>query len=307
MMTKSTLATDNCSKDLSETMSYHKSMSTQEFYDKNKTRFSLAKTIPGDVQTSWLFLPGGPGVDSNNFLDLIEALEAPGNYWLMDLIGNGTNQPAQTIDSEAFERWGDFLAEATSLFDNAILIGHSFGGFLPLFCPTLEKSLKGFIILNSVPTLHSPIFSQVAHDHQLPPLKEAQEFFINTPCQDTLKDLYILESFYFFSSENRSSGIKKIINKLEHSIDAQHWWYTQGAQFYETITWIPQKVPTLIIGGSHDKITPLAIFKEDSRFDKENIDIKSIDGSGHFPWLEMPNQVNKLFLEFVTRCFSKTS
>lgn len=136
MMTKSTLAMDDYSKDLSETMSYQKSLSRQEFYDKNKTRFSLIKTIPGDVETNWLFLPGGPGVDSNNFLDLIESLEAPGNYWLVDLIGNGTNQPAQTIDSKTFERWGDFLAEATSLFDNAILIGHSFGGFLPPLLPT---------------------------------------------------------------------------------------------------------------------------------------------------------------------------
>ena len=269
-------------------------------YDENNTRLRLVKSVPGrgSKTLNWFFLPGGPGVDSNYLLELIENMDVSGNYWLIDLVFNGTNDQYKNIPPDIFERWDDFLVDSLEKFENPVLVGHSFGGYLPLFCPKLEDVLKGLVILNSVPTLKSDIFAKVANKHKLPSLLDAQELFIEKPTLKTLRSLYLLESFYFFSKNNQPLGINKIINKLEFSIPAEYWWYTQGALFYKDITWVPQEIPTLIIGGSHDYITPLNIFEEDHRFKRKNIEILLIHEAGHFPWLEQPQLLGEALKKF---------
>lgn len=265
------------------------------FYNENQTRFRLVKSVPGENIPDWLFLPGGPGVDSNCFLSLVDKMDAPGNYWLIDLVWNGTNDQSSKPPSETFEKWNIFLVDSVKYFENPVLVGHSFGGFLPFFCPELEGLLKGLVILNSVPTLSSEIFAQVANEHQMPSLSEAQERFVKEQSLESLQALYLLESVYFFDSKHRSLGIEQVVNKLEFSIPAEYWWYTQGVQFYmKEITWVPQNTPTLIVGGSRDYITPLSIFTSDMRFKRENIEMQLIENAGHFPWIEESQKLNEL-------------
>lgn len=269
-------------------------------YDENHTRFQLVKTVPGNKMFNWFFLPGGPGVDSNNLMGLIEELKVPGNYWLIDLPGNGTNtQAKEDITSTTFEHWDDFLVQALAKFENPVLVGHSFAGYLPFFCPKLEKILKGLIIIGSASTLQSDIYAQTAKTHSLPDLNPARQRFMKEKTLAALQALYMLEAVYFFAPEYRTEGINKIIKPLQLSIPAEYWWYTGGVNFYnKDIPWVPKSVPTLIMGGSRDYITPLAIFKKDSRFQRKNIKIIEIENAGHFPWLEKPNVVNETFTQF---------
>jgi pimeloyl-ACP methyl ester carboxylesterase len=267
-------------------------------YDKNNTRFQLVKSVPGDKALNWAFLPGGPGVDSKYLIDLINTLHMPGNYWLIDLPDNGTNIQNKDLSPERFENWGGYLVDALTRFENPVLVGHSFGGYLPLFCPELESVLAGFVILNSTPTLHSEIFANIAQEHHLPSLEDAQALFVKNKNTQALQSLYVLESEYFFAPEYREKGINQIIKKLEFSIPAEYWWYTQGVKFYSQITWVPQKIPTLIIGGSNDYITPLAVFENDNRFKRGNITLHLLEDAGHFPWLEQPNSLNESLMRF---------
>jgi pimeloyl-ACP methyl ester carboxylesterase len=84
-------------------------------------------------------------------------------------------------------------------------------------------------------------------------------------------------------------------------IPTEHWWYKGGAGFYAEIKWIPQKTPTLIIGGNEDFITPQTIFEQTPSFQRENIQMVSIPGAGHFPWLEQPNLVSHAMQSFLKR------
>ena len=267
-------------------------------YDENHTRLQLVKSVPGDKVLNWIFLPGGPGVDSAYLIPLIEHLHMPGNYWLIDLPENGTNIHNKAASSDTFEHWGHYLVDGVSRFQNPVLIGHSFGGYLPLFCPELENVLAGLVILNSTPTLDSDVFATTAKEHQLPSLTEAQALFVKEKNIESIRALYVLESDYFFAKPYREKGIHQIINKLEFSIPAEYWWYTQGAQFYTNIAWIPKKVPTLIIGGSVDYITPLSLFESDKRFKRRNITLHQLNDAGHFPWLEQPQALNELLMQF---------
>lgn len=268
-------------------------------YDANHTRFYLLKSVTGEKQFNWLFLPGGPGIDSSYLIGLIDQLSLPGHYWLVDLIFNGTNEDYPRASENIYHEWSRYLEDLVAQFDNAILVGHSFGGYLPFFCPALEQSLKGLVILNSVPTLQSDLFAQVATENNLPSLTPEKEKFVKEPNIENMKTLYLKEAAYFFDKQNLAKGIEEIINQLQYCIPTEHWWYAGGYAFFSEIQWIPQQIPTLIIGGEHDFITPLAVFEQDQRFHRKNIEMLNIPNAGHFPWLEQPALVNKTLEAFV--------
>jgi hypothetical protein len=170
-------------------------------YDANYTRIRLAKSVPGAILNDWLFLPGGPGVDSSSLIGLVNQMDLPGNYWLIDLIFNGTNENYPITSEDIYQVWPRYLEELVSQFEHPILVGHSFGGYLPLFCPALEKTLKGFVIFNSVPTLQSDLFAKIAAEQKLPSLSEVQDAFIREPNLETMKALYLREADYFFTKK----------------------------------------------------------------------------------------------------------
>jgi pimeloyl-ACP methyl ester carboxylesterase len=76
------------------------------------------------------------------------------------------------------------------------------------------------------------------------------------------------------------------------------WWLRKIVEISYNATWIPQKVPTLIIGGEFDGITPFEVFKNDTRFDRANIEKAFIKNAGHFPYVEQPDIIKSLFKEF---------
>lgn len=270
-------------------------------YDANHTRIRLVKSVPGTILNDWLFLPGGPGVDSSSLIGLVNQMNLPGNYWLVDLIFNGTNENYPISADDVYQLWPHYLEELVNQFESPILIGHSFGGYLPLFCPALEKYLKGFVIFNSVPTLKSDLFAKIAAEQNLPSLSAVQDAFIQEPNLETMKALYLMEANYFFTENYRSQGVEQIVNKLEFCIPTEHWWYREGARFYAEIKWVPQRTPTLIISGSEDFITPAAVYEQAPHFQRENIQMVTIPAAGHFPWLEQPDLVCHAMQSFLKR------
>lgn len=267
------------------------------FYDENCTRYQLVKSIPGDTLYNWLFLPGGPGIDTDYFLDLINTLDVAGNYWLIDLPENGSNTSGDSPENSTFEQWGHYLLAGIKKFDHAILVGHSFGGYFPLFLPQLENLLKGFIILNSVPTAESEEFEKCVIENKLPSREDSIKKFLDNPTLETIKSHYLMGTSYAFTPAYLEKG-KNLVDNLSYSVPVSYWWYTEGYQQYKNITWIPKKVPVLIVGASHDFVTPSIIFKQDTRFHQANIKMIDISDAGHFPWVEQPLLVKEAFKMF---------
>ena len=253
-------------------------------YDSNHVRYELYETQEGKPY-NWLFFPGGPGADSSYLRSLVDELDLPGNVWLIDLPGNGSNSCAEY--SEDYEPWITLFPAVIQRFDNPILVGHSFGGMFPLLFPELENYLKGFVILNSAPTLWLEEAVSYSKQFGLPDLsKEMQEFTV-APSPETFKIALDACMPYYFPKHTLERG-KELIFQFPLHYKPAVWWQKWAVASNFSAKWVPQKVPTLIIGSKYDCICPFSLFQNDERFRRSNIELLYIEDAGHFIWIENP-------------------
>jgi pimeloyl-ACP methyl ester carboxylesterase len=270
---------------------------TNHFYDENAVRYQLVKTNPGEFVPNWLFVPGGPGADSSYFLTLIEFLTIPGNFWLIDLPANGSNISEKAPMNYDFDQWENCFISAVQKFENPIYVGHSFGAMFPLLFTELENILTGFIILNSSPCLWSEESAKCAQENNITALTEPLADYEKDPNPQTFKKALMACAPYYFPKNNLEAG-KKLLESIPFNYLAPGWWFKKAAETNFTAKWIPQNVPTLILGASDDFITPFSLFERDIRFKRENIKLQKIENAGHFPWLEQPMLVKDSFRAF---------
>lgn len=274
-------------------------------YDSNFVRYKLVRYNPGKILFNWLFIPGGPGADSIYFLNLISQLDMPGNFWLIDLPGNGSNISDSIPADFNFDSWDKYLISTIQKFENPIIVGHSFGGMFPLLFPNLEELLKGFIILNSAPSLWWEEAENCARKKNISSFTEPMKDFEKNPSQETFKKALLALAPYYFSENNIKTGLE-LLNQLQINYHATVWWIKRVNSIRFNAKWIPKNVPTLIIGSSDDCITPITLFEKDKRFSRKNINIKKIQDAGHFPWLEQMEIVKSKFQSFAEKVFAES-
>lgn len=271
-------------------------------YDSNFVRYKLVKSNPGNALFNWLFIPGGPGADSIYFVSLIHNLNVPGNFWLIDLPGNGSNTSENVPDNFNFDSWDECFIPVIEKFENPIIVGHSFGGMFPLLFPKLEKLLKGLVILNSAPSLWLEEAAKSAQAKNLPLLTEPLTNFENNPTQETFKKALLACAPYYFPTSNLENGIE-LLNQITFNYHAAVWWLKKASNMNFNAKWIPEELSTLIIGASEDCITPITLFENDLRFCRKNIHIEKIQDAGHFPWLEQMAIVKNSFESFMNKIY----
>lgn len=272
-----------------------------QFFDKNGTRYRLVKTNPGKF--NWLFFPGGPGADSTYFMDLIALLDLPGNFWLIDFPENGSNRYSN--ERYDFEHWTVCFLDAMLEFESIIYVGHSFSGMFALLFKDLEDILEGLIILNSAPCLWHEEAQKIARENDIPPFGEPIEDFRNNPNPETFKTALVSCTPYYFHTNFINEG-SKLLEQLTFNYFPASWRQNKAVEINYKAKWIPQKLPTLILGASHDFMTPFSLFEKDAEFHRENIKLKKIEDAGHFPWLEKGAEVKTAFELFFLNNLAKS-
>ena len=261
------------------------------FYDSNHVRYELYKTN-GAENYNWLFIPGGPGFDSSYFHSLLDILDLPGNVWLIDLPGNGSN--IEEGISKNFDEWFEIFPSIIQKFENPILVGHSFGGMFPLLFPELENKLKGFVILNSAPSLWLEAAVEYSRQFDLPDLSEEVADFTQNPSQQTFEVVLDACMPYYFPEATLEQGRELLLQVPIQYLPAV-WWLRKAIELNFSAKWIPQAVPTLIVGSKFDCICPFSLFEKDKRFERDNIKLVYVENAGHFPWVEQPQDIVNAF------------
>lgn len=197
-------------------------------FDACHTRLTLAQSNTAQSY-NWLFLPGGPGVDSSYFAELIELLNLPGNVWLIDFPENGSNKRQMDDHTDYdFSTWEGCLKHVLRSFDNAILVGHSFSGLYPLLFPEIEKDLSGLVILHSAsrPWVDSCI--NTGNAKELPPLEQELAAFLAHPAAEIFDQFFKKAVHYYFTPQALQKGTE-LLSRGAWNYHALHWWLSQAA------------------------------------------------------------------------------
>ena len=250
----------------------------------------------GDL--NWLFLPGGPGLGSESLLPLLRILELPGNLWRLDLPGDGSNTTSN--NSLSFSHWSSALIEAVNEFDPVILVAHSTGGMYALSLPELENLLDGLILLDSAPDAKwQASFAKAVENLPVPGLEELQQRYEKEPTNEALKELTLASAPYLFTQPWQKAGIESL-RSLPYNYETCQWSERHFDRTYRA-KWVPRTIPTLILAGEKDLVTPLRFFEGEKQFSRENIALKSIKEAGHFPWIENPAEVAREFKTYANQ------
>lgn len=260
---------------------------------KTTSQARLRQVKSSEGITNWIFLPGGPGLGSESILPLLNILDLPGTFWLLDLPGDGSNTDG------VFSKWPKALLESANQLDHVVLAAHSTGGMYALSLPELEPLLDGLVLLDSSPNAKwQDVFNEAMQKMPLPELEALHLAYVKNPNNENLKALTVASSPYLFTKEGLAAG-KKLLESLPYSYKTCVWSEKHFDSTYKA-KWIP-KIPTLILAGEKDLLTPLTLFSDDNRFSRSNIILKSIKGAGHFPWIENPRDVAEALKEIKTR------
>lgn len=248
--------------------------------------------IKGSASTrNWLFLPGGPGMGSEYMRAFIKTLDLPGTLWLADF-----PDAADQLNSISLQRG---LCDIVKSLQPCILVGHSFAGMLALTMPELENLLTGMSLICSTPdyqVLQQKLFQNVLL-YQLPDVRQEIAIYFAQPNAHTLKQLFIACAPYFFTAEEKGIGMEMLQN-CHYNSDIYLWAQQEFMPSYKA-NWTPQKLPTLLIGGKYDRLLPISVFAESPDFRRHNIEMATVDGAGHFPWLRKQVEMNELLSKLI--------
>lgn len=260
----------------------------------------LRRVSTGAGRWNWLFVPGGPGLGSESVLGLARAARVPGTVWLVDLPGDGSNRAAPGAPDHPYDRWPDVLAEAAEALDEVVMVGHSTGGMFMLSVPELEPHLVGMALVSSAP--HDgwrPAFTRWAEAHPVPGLEAVAAGYAREPDDGTLRALTLAAAPWSFTPRGLAAG-RAALADLPYCHDAVAWADSHFDDGYRA-RWTPRGLPVLIISGALDHVVDQSLWQDDSlwpdhaAFGGPRVLRRTIDGAGHFPWIENPQAVGAAF------------
>lgn len=262
-----------------------------DFITDSGYRFTFVQeTDHDDNHPNWVFLPGGPGLGSEYYMDLIKLLDLPGKIWRLDFPGDGSNIDLPTVD---YNRWASDFIPAIAHLKRVVLVTHSFSGMFTLSIPRLEDCLDGYILMDTAPDREW--LSNHAH------FDEAEKAYKQNPNDDTFRALVIARWNEFMNESSKDKAIA-LLSSLPIHRKAYEWARAVFHPHYEA-KWVPQHIPTLILSGEDDKLTPLKYFADKPSFHRPNITLTEISGASHFPWVEKPQAVKKIYDDYVKTHF----
>ncbi len=260
-------------------------------------RLQYKSTYQDNQGVNWLFLPGGPGLGSEALTDLTALLKnkIPGVIWHFDLPNDGSN----ILKDKPLSNWQSALIQAISAFEKVILVAHSTPGMYVQTMPELEEILHGLVLIGTAPNSSwQKLFAKYCKNINDSTITLAEEQYAKNPNNQTLRELLIATAQYCFSTDESIERGKKLLESLPINNEANIWSSKHFDSKDYTADFIPKKIPTLIITGSKDHITPLQLFKNNKAYEQSHIIIKEIVGAGHYPWFENPHDTIQAFAEF---------
>lgn len=250
-----------------------------------------------DKSQDWLFLPGGLGFGSEYFKPLINLLDLSHNVWRLDFPDDGSNR-LELGEQNYTSLWRSGLINVMKSRQKPVLVTHSVSAMLALTVPELEQYLSGLVILSSSPSsIWRAGVPERAKLYKLDSLEEYAQEYQKEKTDAAFKKFFLSILDYYVKPNCKNKALEQL-SSLQYHCKRYEWL----AQYFHDnkyeATWIPSTIPTLILGSTDDIVTPIHLFKQDTRFNRKNIQIIDICDAGHFPWIEQPDLVKEAMWQF---------
>lgn len=236
---------------------------------------------------TWLLIPGGPGMGSEYLRELFLGLGLEGSVWSFDLIDpiGQSRDDATVVDG-----WRKSLIESLDRIGPAVVVGHSFGGMLPLSTTGIERRCTALVLLSSAPDRSwEKCVQEAVRKVEAPGSDALEEVFKLDPSADNFKRLAVSWVPYYFAEthadEGRAMLSRNSFQPLVYQIGAR--WFLPNYRLHADLP----AIPAFCVAGEKDMVTPLCLFRDCQKLQAAQVEYFSILGGGHFPWVENPSQV----------------
>lgn len=239
--------------------------------------------------TTILTLHGGPGLGSRDndwgsFLPFADTHRVIS----FDQRGNGESEGAEPYSHEQFVSDIEGLRQRLDL-GKIILTGGSYGGFIALeYALRHQQHLQGIILRDTAASnAFQGIAKQRAHESGLPMDRDALDRLFDGKVQD---DQEFRESFGMIQplynvDYDAVVGLKQL-NAIPFRFETHNWAFSRNQPNYNIAARLSEiRVPTLVIVGRHDWITPLEA-SEEIAAGIPNSRLVIFEHSGHSPQTE---------------------
>ncbi|WP_206812018.1 alpha/beta fold hydrolase [Paradesulfitobacterium ferrireducens] len=233
----------------------------------------------GNKQPTVVFVHGAGGSSRHWFRQQV-ALNGVCRTIAVDLPGHGASGGRLLSTVGEFAK---FLADFTSslFLDEFVVVGHSLGGAIALeFALEFPERLRGLILIGTGARLRVKPDILEALGKGEKPFRNAEHLYSASAPADVLEEAFaeiegIPSEVYFADFKacntfNRMEDVRKI------------------------------KIPSLIVVGSEDKMTPVK-YSEYLNTQLDNSELTIIECAGHRCMSERPDHVNRLLVDFLAQ------
>ncbi len=233
----------------------------------------------------------------------VEALAEQHRVYVPDVIGFGrSDKPGPSFSPFDYTPFLDDFLNILRI-EGASLIGQSLGGAIALhYALQFPQKVRKLVLVDSaglgkevIWTLRLMSIPLVGELVSYPSRKGVELFFKFAVRDPALVTKDFVDLYYnFFSRPGFQKFLLKIVRSIINVAGARE---EVLAPLRNNLSKITQ--PTLIIWGERDRVLPL----KHAYWGKEklpNAELKIIEGCGHIPFFERPEEFNKLVLEFLS-------
>lgn len=241
--------------------------------------------------TPVLLMHGGLGFDHTSFRPWLDPLADRCELVYYDHRGNGRSRrdDLSAIDHATWAADADAL-RAHLGFEKVVLFGHSYGGFLAQeYALRYPERLLGLVLCSTAPDFkHGDAIIAGAKARATPELFAAAVEALSRPARDDddLRTGYRkILSLYFHRSDE--AMLDEVCRDMHFSADAMNHSMGRCLKGFDVSARLAEiGVPTLVLGGTDDWVTPHEIGAERLAAGIPGAKLVLFRESGHYPFIE---------------------
>lgn len=239
-----------------------------------------------------LVVLGGIHLDHTHLRHWLDTLSRTATVIYVDHRGTGQSPAPESFDGLDHNSWvSDIAALIDQLgLEQVVLFGHSYGGFLAQgFALRHPSRLDGLILCDTAPAMDYPdVVMANAQSRASPEQLEAVMAAFAEPVanDDALRKTWLdILPLYFHRYQPRYGEF--FSDCIQYSARAYNRGFFECLPAFNTTADIRQiEVPTLILCGRHDWITPVEQGSQRLASAMPNARMVVFEESGHFPFIE---------------------